>query len=79
MGRFIVRLVDGSSLPILDEAQGDIIGLKDPKLLFARSTTQNRNVRIPWTSVLKIEELLDEVKPPKPVAEEEKPDKAPSK
>ena len=79
MGRYLIRLIDGSNLPILDESQGDIIGMKDPKMLFARSKSQNKNVRIPWTSVLKIEEMLDEAKPPKPEGAEEKPATPPAK
>lgn len=62
MARYLVRLIDGSNLPLLDESQGDIIGMKDPKMLFVRSVSQKKNVRVPWTSVLKIEELLDEPK-----------------
>jgi len=64
MAKYLVRLMDGSNLPLLDESKGDIIGMKDPRMLFVRSVSQKKNVRVPWTSVLKIEEMLDDTKAP---------------
>lgn len=74
MTRYIIRLIDGSSLPILDDEQGDIVGIKDDKMLFARHKMQSKTFRVPWTSVLKIEEVPPPpTKPAAPAADEEKP------
>ena len=42
MAKFMVRLIDGTNLPLVDESNGDIIGIKDPRFLFVRSVAQKK-------------------------------------
>lgn len=60
MARYLVRLIDGGSLPMLDDKNGDHVGFKDEKFLYAKIKAQNKLLRIPWTSVLRIEELIED-------------------
>lgn len=60
MARYLIRLIDGSSLPMLDDKNGDHLGLKDERFLYAKIKAQNKLLRIPWTSVLRIEEIIED-------------------
>jgi hypothetical protein len=71
MSRFLIRLTDGSSLPMLEEKNGDHVGLKDDKFLYVKIKAQNKLLRVPWTSVLRIEETIEDPAAAKPAPEAE--------
>ena len=60
MARYQIKLTDGSTLPMMDERNGDHVDLDNEKFLFIKGRAQSKLIRIPWTSVLKVEETIEE-------------------